>query len=48
MERRQGRPRLQYEGVGRTISGPNMPLAAHRGLPRPNGGLAKGIVFDLF
>ena len=48
MERRQGRPRTEYDGVGRSFSGGNMLFAGQQREGRPQGGLARGIDFDVF
>jgi hypothetical protein len=42
MERRSGKPRLQYDGVGRAMNGPSMPFAGHQCERPPGGGIAKG------
>ncbi len=47
MERRQGRPQTEYDGVGRSFSGGNM-LFAGQQRERPDGGLARNVDFDVF
>jgi hypothetical protein len=49
MERRQGRPQTEYDGVGRSFSGGNMLFAGQqRERPQANGGLARNVDFDVF